>query len=175
MPALKIEHEPARGAHLRLVRTTHTPSARRHKANAAAYEAFVTFCVLIAVLALAALGRVWLSAEAAHATRQSAELREQIKTARYEGDLLEVQKTRLSAAGRVKRIAATQLGMAIAEKTAYIDLRAVPSAKRSVAIASEPKTSGPGGLATVLDSVVGVAAGEARVLLVGDVGLSSSR
>lgn len=176
LPALRIEHEAThRGPHLRLVRTTQSSSTRRSKASAAAYEAFVTFCILVAVLALAATGRVWLSAEAASATIRSARLGEEIKAARFEGDMLEVQKTRLASSGRIRRVATMKLGMSVAEKTSYIDLRAAKSPKQASGVVPSTKTSGSVGLSGVLDSVVAVAAGEARVLLVGDVGLSSSR
>lgn len=174
LPALKIEHEAGHvRPHLRLVQPK-APQRKRSAAQAVAYDAFVTFCILIAVLALAALGRVWLSAEAAQATLESSALREQIKTARFEGDMLEVQESRLASEGRLRSIASKALGMAPAEKTSYIDLRQQTGTSRPatkpVARASSPRAS-----SGVVDSVVGVAAGEARVLLVGDVGLASSR
>ena len=111
LPALRIEHEAGRvRPHLRLVRTRPTAAARRSAAHAVAYEAFVTFCVLVAVLALAALGRVWLSAEAAQATLESSKLREEIKAARFEGDMLEVQEGQLASAGRIRLVASKSLG-----------------------------------------------------------------
>jgi cell division protein FtsL len=116
---------------------------------------------------------VWLSAEAAQATLQSARLREQIKATRFEGDMLEVQESQLASPARIQRIASRDLDMAVAEKTTFIDLRAGAS-KRRPAAAAEGKRSGPAMLPGVVDSVVGVAAGEARVLLVGDVGLAST-
>ena len=175
LPALRIEHEAGRvRPHLRLVRTRPTAAARRSAAHAVAYEAFVTFCVLVAVLALAALGRVWLSAEAAQATLESSTLREEIKAARFEGDMLEVQESQLASAGRIRLVASKSLGMAPAEKTAYIDLRPDPATRRQTKTAAAPMAAVPED-SGVVDSVVDVAAGEARVLLVGDVGLASSR
>ncbi len=178
LPALKIDHEPGHvRPHLRLVRPTGRSTAPRAKSNAqaAAHEAFVWFCVLIAVLALAALGRVWLSAEAAQATLQSSKLREQIKIVRFEGDMLEMQESRLGSASRIGQIATKSLGMAVAQKTAYIDLRPKHSAKARRAASAVPKRRSASAAPGVVDSVVDVAAGEARVLLVGDVGLASSR
>jgi cell division protein FtsL len=143
--------------------------------QSAAYEAFVTFCVLVAVLALAALGRVWLSAEAAQATLDSSSLREQIKVARFEGDMLEVQESQLASAGHIQLVAANALGMTPAKKTSYIDLRTGSVEHRPVQTAPTDKTTGSSAVPGVVDLVVDVAAGEARVLLVGDVGLSSPR
>jgi cell division protein FtsL len=176
LPALKIEHEAGHvRPHLRLVRTGPTAAARRSAAQAVAYEAFVTFCVLVAVLALAALGRVWLSAEAAEATLDSSKLREDIKTARFEGDMLEVQQSRLASAGRIRLVASRSLGMAPAEKTSYIDLRPDPAKQRPVRAVPAPKAAATKVASGVVDSMVSIAAGEARVLLVGDVGLASPR
>lgn len=176
LPALKIEHEAGHvRPHLRLVRTRPTTPPRRSAAHAAAYEAFVTFCVLVAVLALAALGRVWLSAEAAQATIDSSNLRVDIKAARFEGDMLEVQESRLASAGRIRLVASKGLGMALAEKTAYIDLRPDPAKRHPIRPTVAPRAAGTAAAPGVVDSVVDVAAGEARVLLVGDVGLASPR
>jgi cell division protein FtsL len=175
LPALKIEHEAGHlRPHLRLVRSRPTASARRSAAQAAAYEAFVTFCVLVAVLTVAALGRVWLSAEAAQAALDSSDLREQIKIARFQGDMLEVQEAQLSSTTRIRLVASKTLGMAEAQKRAIIDIRPSSFSRKPSKTATAPSravAAAPG----VVDSVVGVAAGEARVLLVGDVGLASSR
>jgi cell division protein FtsL len=176
LPALMIEHQAGHvRPHLRLVRTKSTAAARRSAAQSAAYEGFVTFCVLVAVLALASLGRVWLSAEAAQATLDSSKLREQIKVSRFEGDMLEVQESHLASAGRIQLVASKALGMAPAKKTSYIDLRTGPAKRRPIQTASAAKALQPSTAPGVVDSMVDVAAGEARVLLVGDVGLSSPR
>ena len=133
------------------------------------------FCVLAAVLALAALGRVWLSAEAARATLRSSQLREDIKAARFAGDMLEVQESRLGSPARIQLIASRVLDMAPAEKTSYIDLRQTRLLGRAPKPQPATARHRTADLPAVIDSVVGVAAGEARVLLVGDVGLASTR
>lgn len=183
LPALK--EQPRNGAghrpHLRVVRpgagakkSNPKPKSRPHTraaAHRAAHQAFVFFAVIMVVAAAFGAGRVWLSVQAAQASMDSGKLRSAIKAARYEGDMLEIQKSALASPSRVQNIARGQLGMAPATSVTYmkIDSGAVkpapPAAQPSVAAAE------PG----VLDAVVEIAAAQARLLLVGDVGLSSLR
>jgi cell division protein FtsL len=133
--------------------------------------------LIIAVVALLGLGRVWMSVQAAEASLRSSELRKSIKSARYEGDMLEIRLSALGSPSRVKAIATTSLGMTEARKVTYLDVsefiddiaghRPTPSSS-----ASRPRPTGANrALADVLD----LAATEAQILLVGDVSLVSAR
>lgn len=177
LPALKHESRPApRRSHLRVVGPkTKAPArksaATRHKAHAAAYQAFVFFATIVAVVAVMGVGRVWLSVRAAQASIDCGQLRTAIKAARYEGDMLQIQKSVLSSPSRVQAIAQGQLGMAPATSVSY--MRITSGANPQVALADTPPPASPS--PGVLESLVGVVAAQARMLLVGDVGLASSR
>jgi len=164
-------------------KTRSSSPAVRAAAASAAYDAFVAVCIVSCVLALAAAGRVWLSAEAAEASIASSRLRQEIKVARFEGDMLEVQESRLGAPGRIEKNARA-IGMERPRTVCYIDLRGAPAPKAPAPGPDSAKSPESGrqsvashstGLGALIDSAVGVAAGEARVLLVGDVGLQATR
>jgi cell division protein FtsL len=183
LPALK--EQPRTGAghrpHLRVVRPSaaakkagpksKSRSNTRAAAHRAAHQAFVFFAVIMVVAAGFGAGRVWLSVQAAQASIDSGKLRSAIKAARYEGDMLEIQKSALASPSRVQNMARGQLGMAPATSVTYLRIdsgavkAAAPVAQSAVAAAE------PG----VLDAVFEIAAAQARLLLVGDVGLSSLR
>ena len=167
LPAVKRERQVAvKRPHLRVVapneraRGPKTKSKRQPSAaHTAAYQGFVFFAVLVAVLAALGAGRVWMSVQAAQASIECGKLQTAIKTARYEGDMLEIQASALSAPSRVQAIAQGQLGMAPSTSVSYLRITAAPGPSQ-VAVASEqPKTEGSG----VLNTIVGVAAAEARM------------
>ena len=176
LPATRQEQRTERKRpHLRVVppETTRKPSSSRQTANAAAYQVFMFFAVFIALVAVLGLGRVWLSVQAAEASIDSGKLQTAIKAARYEGDMLEIQQSALATPSRIQAVAVSTMGMAPATSVSYLQMSDV---MRDAATpkAEVPKSSAPGGPA-MLEQVMSVAAGEARMLLVGDVGLSSSR
>jgi cell division protein FtsL len=179
LPALRQEprvtlHRP----HLRVVSPgSKAPKgaarpAVRPRTNSSAYQSFVFFAVVVVVLAGLGVGRVWLSVQAAQASIDCGKLQSAIKTARYEGDMLEIQKSALSTPSRVQAIAVRQLGMAPAVSMSYLR---IDSAKRSTVVAKSDASPQRGTRSDVLDQLMGIAAAQARMLLVGDVGLSSSR
>lgn len=178
LPALK--HEPRAGQtrpHLRVVgpgakTPSRKPSISRGRAHVAAYQAFVFFAVLVGVVATLGAGRVWLSVQAAQASIDCGKLQTAIKTARYEGDMLEIQQSALSSPSRVQAIAQGQLGMAPATSVSYLRIDPETTAPPSVVDAPVESAAARSG---VLDKMLGVAAAEARMMLVGDVGLASSR
>jgi cell division protein FtsL len=179
LPALKEQpRQAARRPHLRVVR----PGTKKAKkpaggaqrgiaAHRAAHQAFVFFAVVVVVAAVFGVGRVWLSVQAAEASIDCGKLRSAIKTARYEGDMLEIQKSALATPSRVQAIAVGQLGMAPATSVSYLR---IDSSKSPVAQKVEPPVTAAASPA-ILDTLIGIAAAQARMLLVGDVGLSSSR
>ena len=131
------------------------------------------FAVFIAVMAVLGLGRVWLSVQAAQASIDSGKLQTAIKSARYEGDMLEIQQSALATPSRIQAVAVGTMGMAPATSVSYLQMsdvmRDVTPAKAEAPTSTVPVRS------AMLEQVMSVAAGEARMLLVGDVGLSSSR
>lgn len=180
LPALKDRPRQAdRRPHLRVVRqpsksAKKKPSSgpqRRMAAHRAAHQAFVFFAAVVMVAAVFGVGRVWLSVQAAEASIDSGKLRSAIKDARYEGDMLEIQKSALATPSRIQGIAIGQLKMAPATSVSYLQ---IDSSKSSVvAEVAQPVTEAAE--PAILDTLIGIAAAQARMLLVGDVGLSSSR
>jgi cell division protein FtsL len=175
-----VRHEPRvtlHRPHLRVVPAgTRAPkqpakSPARSRSHTSAYQSFVFFAVIVVVLAVLGAGRVWLSVQAAEASIDCGKLQTAIKAARYEGDMLEIQKSALASPSRIQAMAVGQLGMAPATSVSYMRIDSRTGAV--VAEAKAPEAFGSG--SSVLDRLVGVAAAEARLLLVGDVGLSSSR
>ena len=177
LPALRHEApEPAqRRPHLRVVRPqTRARVATRPRArtNASVFQAFAFFAVVVVVVSAFGLGRVWMSVQATQASLDSAKIQRAIKLEQYQGDVLEVQQSALASPSRVQAIASGSMGMAPAKSVAYLDLRDTAARSAGPIVAAAPRAAGPSGaLATALQA----AASEARVLLVGDVGLSSSQ
>ena len=178
LPALRhdAQTEHDRRPHLRLVKP-HVEVTPRHKSGAshsAAYEMYIFFAVIVGVFALLGVGRVWLSVQAAEASIDSGQLRREIKVERYRGDMLEIQQSALATPSRIQAIAGTTMGMTPASSVSYLDLSKVSAPVTPGAIADAPRTA-KGGVSTMLAKALDVAAGEAQILLVGDVGLASSR
>jgi len=175
LPARQEQKTDHRRPHLRVVPppATRRPGSSRQTANAAAYQVFMLFAVFIAVVAVLGLGRVWLSVQAAQASIDSGKLQTAIKTARYEGDMLEIQQSALATPSRIQAVAVGTMGMAPATSVSYLQMSDVMRDATPTKVEA-PKSPAPAGSA-MLEQVMSVAAGEARMLLVGDVGLSSSR
>jgi cell division protein FtsL len=172
LPALRHDsHTASARPHLRLVRPKAKPSAskRRRVSHAAAYQAFVFFAVAVAAIALLGVGRVWLSVQATQASIDSSKLRQEIKSERYRGDLLEVQQSALATPSRILAIATGNLGMAPASSVTYLRLNSEAPQAAPVADAGNKRGE------SIVERAMHAAAGEAQVLLVGDVGLTSSR
>lgn len=178
LPALKHE-QPAQRAHrphLRVVKPHGAPSRRPRQSartNASVFQLYVFFAVVVALVCTLGLGRVWLSVQAAQASIDSTRLRREIKLEQYQGDMLEVQQSALATPSRIQAIAGTTMGMAPAASVSYLDVRESPAPGHGAAQASAE--AAPTGLSKTLAKIMEVAASEARVLLVGDVGLASSR
>jgi cell division protein FtsL len=174
LPALRHDaHAAVVRPHLRVVGSDRKTSTakRRRVSHAAAYQAFVFFAVAVAVVALLGVGRVWLSVQATQASIDSTKLRQDIKSERYRGDLLEVQQSALASPSRILAIATGTLGMAPATSVTYLRLGGTTTAQAAPAPSASPQTREVG----LVERAMDIAAGEAQVLLVGDVGLTSSR
>ncbi len=173
LPALRHDsHTVSARPNLRVVRPQRKASSskRRRVSHAAAYQAFVFFAVAVAVIATLGLGRVWLSVQATQASIDSTKLRQEIKSERYQGDLLEVQQSALATPSRILTIASGTLGMAPATSVTYLRLKG-PETPQQSTVAKAAGTSG----VSIFERAMDIAAGEAQVLLVGDVGLASAR
>jgi hypothetical protein len=185
LPAVKHDvpsASRARRPRLRVVTSQARPQARtssakasnspRTASRAAAHQGFVFFAVVVAVVAVLGLGRVWLSVQAAQASIDSARLRKEIKAERYAGDMLEYEKSALATPSRIQTIVGATMSMAPEGPVTYLDLQAEGSGS---AVAAAPAETRDGSGSRVLERAMDVAAGEARLLLVGDVGLASTR
>jgi len=133
--------------------------------------------LLMALAAVFGLGRVMLTAQAAESSYEANRLVADIKTERLEGDLLEVDKSALTTPSRIEQIAGRTMCMAEASQVSYLclpeeDLEDVEAADDTATALDTPREDG---LASLFASVMEMTAGEAQVLLVGDVGLASSR
>ncbi len=177
LPALKHDAHVSRTRrpHLRVVKPRANSSAGKRRApqtHARVMQNFVFFAVVVVLMAVLGLGRVWLSVQAAQASIDSGKLRREIKLEQYQGDMLEVQQSALATPSRIQAIAGRAMGMRPGGKVSYLDLREIEGTGATAAVAeSESESAGSGALSKAME----VAAGEARVLLVGDVGLASSR
>lgn len=179
LPALKYDADtaPARPSH---PRRSNPGSVRvdgkrpRCDADASARGAFRVFALVLIAVALLGLGRVWMTVRAAESSLHSEELREQIENARYEGDMLEIRRSALASPSRVLAVASATMDMVPAAEVTYLDLTRSPSAttaSRDV----HSTANGPDAVGELVEHVLGMAAGEAQVLLVGDVSLASAR
>ncbi len=183
LPARKSDPRTvnARRPHLKAV-----PSRRRREAIPAgekerrkrcvpggvARQNFRMLAVVVVVLTVLGLGRVWLSVQAAEASIDSYELRREIKAERYRGDMLEIQQSALSSPSRIRALAGVTMDMTAVDEVTVIDL---PTTQGAPTVASRPRPVRPSGVERLLDDALRLAAGEAQVLLVGDVGLASTR
>ncbi|MDZ4169097.1 MAG: hypothetical protein U1E26_05530 [Coriobacteriia bacterium] len=150
---------------------SHVASSRpRCASRSVARNNYRMLAVVVIVLMTLGMGRVWLSVQAAEASLESYELRRGIKAERYKGDMLEIQQSALSSPSRIRAIAGATMDMTTAGEATVLDLPPEALPRR---VASQPKTTST--FERVLADAMGLAAGEAQVLLVGDVGLASAR
>lgn len=172
--AVAVRREVARAPrpHLALVPRLSKRPNNSARARQRARQNFVLFSVAVALVSTVGVARVWLSVRAIEASFEASQLRADIKSERYEGDMLEVRQSALGSPSRIRAIAGRAMGMAPAKQVTYIDLTEAvqPPIESQQANAAEP---------SVVKAVVAVlrdlTAGDARVLFVGDVGVASTR
>jgi cell division protein FtsL len=85
--------------------------------------------------------------------------------------MLEIQKSALATPSRIQGIAIGQLKMAPATSVSYLQI----DSSKSPAVTEAPQPVTQAAKPAIVDTLIGIAAAQARMLLVGDVGLSSSR
>lgn len=155
---------------------------RRTRAHAAAVasQAFRLIAVFLVVLAFAGAIRVSLAAHAAEAAIDAWELRAEVKAERLVTRTLEADRSALAAPSRIEAVASQTLNMGRPATVSYLQLPSDPGPAAAGLSPTEPDQVVPaeeggvdsrGLVATLMD----LAAGEAQVLLVGDVGLGSLR
>ena len=180
------------GAAARKIAHTATPArpvlrvisgARRRTRTHAVAAASTTFrlaAVCLVVLAFAGVIRVSLAAHAAEATIDAWQLRAEVKAERLVTRTLEADRSALAAPSRIEAVACQTLNMGRPVTVSYLQLPSQPDASAGssagVPVAGTPAAAESGDesrglVATLMD----LAAGEAQVLLVGDVGLGSLR
>lgn len=122
--------------------------------------------------------RVSLAARAAEAAIDAWDLQAQVKAERLVTRSLKADRSALAAPSRIEAVACQTLNMTRPAAVAYLELPAEVSGTAvddAAVLASNeqagPRPEGPG----VLDTLMDLAAGEAEVMLVGDVGLGSIR
>lgn len=153
------------------------PGGRRHtraRAHASASHTFRLVVACMSVLALAGLVRVSLAAGAAEGAVDAWNLRSQVKAERLITRALESDKSYLAAPSRVEAVACETLNMCAPTEVAHLDL--AQDAAAPDAAAAESVSGGadvPDRIGTVLSTMLDLAAGEAQVLVVGDMGLGS--
>jgi cell division protein FtsL len=134
-------------------------------------------CVVLCAVAIFALGRVALAVQATEASYEANRIRENIKAERLTGQLLEVDKSALTTPSRIEAIAGSTMRMADADEVCYLALpqeavECAPATEETPDTTEVAVTEEDGG---VMRALMDMAAQEAQVLLVGDVGLASPR
>lgn len=163
---------PAARPHLRLVPAAQAAPRRRAAARSSRNSVGLFRICCVAMVALACVGmlRIALAVQAEEAAIDAVSLREDIRSEELAGKSLEADASALKAPSRIEAIAGTALNMTEAQQVTYIDVPAVETADAPSTASIKGDTSGVGG---VVSRIMDLAAGEAQVLLVGDVGLSS--
>lgn len=141
------------------------------------FKTFLAVAILFAGLGVA---RVGLASRAAAVSIESGRMRQKIKEARFVGDSLEIKISQLATPSRIRAIAGKKMKMAPAAGIWYMTIDGSkqpkpPTAKKSVLRAREVPVVRPKAGESLLSSIMHTAAGEAQVLLLGDVGLASTR
>ncbi len=181
--ALPAEAAYAVGAGVRNMRRSSSASRGSARTKAAERHARV-FRASIALMIMAALfsmGRVALAARAVEASFEATRLREDIRAERRAGDRLEADQSALTTPSRIEEIAGAGMRMVTPTDVRYVSVGVdvAPSEAEEAVASLEPAESAeparPGSLARAVAAAMYMAAGEAQVLLVGDVGLTSSQ
>ncbi len=175
--ARKIAHTAAQPARPRLKVVRGSAARTRARSSAAADSAFRVLAICLVILAAAGIARVSLAARAAEATIDAWELRAEVKTEQQSIRTLEADRSALASPSRIEALACASLNMTKPSQVCYLELPEdgtsadsadIESPAVQVAAADAP---GSGVVRTLMD----LAASEAQVLLVGDMGLGSMR
>ena len=144
-------------------------------------ESFTVFVVVAVLFAGLGVARVALASRAAAISIESGKMRARVEEARFQGDMLEIKLSQLSTPSRIRGIAGKKMRMAPAGLIWYMTIdgakqgagKAQSKTGKTDFVDTQKSTGRAGG--NLLSSIMHTAAGEAQVLLLGDVGLASSR
>lgn len=173
LPARKIEYDerPIRRSGARPRSST---AARRKTRHASTLITQVSI-LAIALLAFAGVARVAVAVRAAEAAIDAHRLERSIRTELLQSRKLEADCSALEAPSRIGTLAASALNMRTTAPPKYICVPPVdekPDSSRDTAAREDAGATRTSGLAALVEELV---ASEAQALLVGDVGLASSR
>ncbi|MCX8006898.1 MAG: hypothetical protein N3B11_02140 [Coriobacteriia bacterium] len=174
LPARKIEHE-RHGQSRSASRAAAGRRVSRTRRAAHTSTLVVRGCaVAIAVLAFAGIGRVAIAVRAAEAAIDAHRLERSIRSELLESRELEADCSALEAPSRIGALASNALNMRATSAPKYICVPARHDAEgtQSKSVAQHGSVHGGSALAALLEDLV---SGEAQALLVGDVGIASSR
>jgi len=161
---------------LRLVSCRPSTSARSRQRTRDAGGVFRLFCGAMVLLAVVGLLRITLAVQAQEAAIDASALRQELKAEEQVATSLEADRSALAAPSRIQSIASASLNMAEPTEVCYIDLPAAQeAASEDAAPATEADVATTPGISGVISTLMDVAAGEAQVLLVGDVGIASAK
>ncbi len=164
---------PAARPHLRLVPAASPRRRTASRSSARPVGIFRICCVAMIVLACVGMLRISLAVQAEEAAIDAVSLREDIRTEELTGKSLEADASALKAPSRIEAIAGSALNMTEAQKVTYLDIPADEGSDAAQAATTKAAATDGSGVSGVVAKVMDLAAGEAQVLLVGDVGLSS--
>ena len=147
------------------------------KREARCKAAFRLFTATLVVLTLFGLTRVSLSARIAEASIDADRLRGDIRSERQVTDTLEVDRGVLTTPERLATIASASMSMAEPSELAYLQIGGEGDVSEAAVVfgVADVAEAEPLTLRAMIAAVMDMAAGEAEALLVGDVGLASSR
>jgi hypothetical protein len=153
-------------------RASAAPRRRPRRASAPIMQVAV---VAIALLAFAGVARVAVAVRAAEAAIDAHRLERSIRAEMLQARELEADCSALEAPSRIGALASSALNMRTTTAPKYICLPSASGKADAVPVGAARETGGTSakrGLAALVEEIV---ASEAQALLVGDVGLASSR
>ncbi len=162
---------PVARPHLRLVPASRASGRACTRSSSRSAGLFRICCVAMVALACVGMMRVALAVQAEETAIDAVSLREDIRSEELAGKSLEADASALRAPSRIEAIAGTALNMTSAQSVTYMDIPTAGQVAETPAVAASQRPKA--GLGAVVSRVMDLAAGEAQVLLVGDVGLSS--
>jgi len=183
MPATarQMEHRTASRPAMSVIRGRKQGTVKRgvqHQRTSAiaARRFFAIMCAACGVLVFGGMASVWLSAEAVSISQRVMYMNTEIASQLNETDRLELKRSSLASATRIERIATRELGMVpVAGRVTYVEMTDLDDGsvvgEDTVATEGARSVSGP---LEALGALAQLTLGEAQVLLVGDIGLSSS-
>ena len=186
LPALRYDALPQRALPHVVPRSSPSRRSRPRPSNGRrlatenrARELFTAFALVLIALSFMGVARVAVTARAAATSIEAGQLRKAITAERLQGDLLEIEQSTLATSSRIQQIAGATMRMSEAGGVCYIRLDDANAGSSVEVDGAKPVSSisspTPAGYRFVVASVLRAALGEAHVLLLGDVGLATSR